>query len=71
MKKIGILFGKENSFPPAFVERVNSKGVKGVEAEFVKVEELKQGEPTPYAVIIDRISQDTDLFHLSFVFVDC
>ncbi len=25
MKKIGILFGQENTFPPAFVERVNSK----------------------------------------------
>ena len=27
MKKIGILFGQENTFPPAFVERVNSKGI--------------------------------------------
>src|SRR5207302_3774829 len=25
MKKIGILFGQEHSFPPAFVERVNQK----------------------------------------------
>jgi hypothetical protein len=25
MKKIGILFGQEKTFPPAFVERVNSK----------------------------------------------
>jgi glutathione synthase/RimK-type ligase-like ATP-grasp enzyme len=62
MKKIGILFGKENSFPPAFVERVNSKGVKGVEAEFVKVEELVQGKPSGYAVIIDRISQDVPFY---------
>ena len=62
MKKIGILFGKENSFPPAFVERVNSKGVKGVEAEFVKVEELIQGKPSGYAVIIDRISQDVPFY---------
>ena len=62
MKKIGILFGKENSFPPAFVERVNSKGIKGVEAEFVKVEELIQGKPSGYAVIIDRISQDVPFY---------
>src|SRR5690606_35319449 len=61
-KKIGILFGKENSFPPAFVERVNSKDVKGVTAEFVKVEELRQGEPTGYAVILDRISQDVPFY---------
>ena len=62
MKKIGILFGKENSFPPAFVERVNSKNVKGVTAEFVKVDELIQGKPTDYAVIIDRISQDVPFY---------
>ncbi len=27
MKKIGILFGKERSFPTAFIDRVNSKAV--------------------------------------------
>src|SRR6187455_2938610 len=62
MKKIGILFGKENPFPPAFVERINSKGVSGVEAEFVKVDELIQGKPSGYAVIIDRISQDVPYY---------
>jgi hypothetical protein len=30
MKKIGILFGKERSFPMAFIEKVNSKGIDGV-----------------------------------------
>src|SRR5687767_10492770 len=62
MKKIGILFGKENSYPPALVERVNSKNVKGIEAEFVKVDELIQGKPCGYAVIIDRISQDVPYY---------
>ena len=33
MKKIGILFGQEHSFPPAFVERVNRKtGGKNIAA---------------------------------------
>ena len=58
MKKIGILFGKENSFPPAFVERVNSKGIKGVEAEFVKVEELIQGKPSILQGIPEKCSVD-------------
>jgi hypothetical protein len=62
MKKIGILFGKETTFPEAFVERVNSKGVKGVQAEFVKVEEVVQGKPSGYAVILDRISQDVPFY---------
>ena len=62
MKKIGILFGQENTFPQAFVERVNAKKVKGIQAEFVVVDELMQGEPTDYAVIIDRISQDVPFY---------
>ncbi|MEM9820062.1 MAG: hypothetical protein AAF985_03280 [Bacteroidota bacterium] len=62
MKKIGILFGQENTFPQAFVERVNQKNAKGVQAELLHVEELMQGEPTDYAVIIDRISQDVPFY---------
>ena len=62
MKKIGILFGKENTFPQAFVERVNSKKVKGITAEFVKIDKVLQGEADDYAVIIDRISQDIPFY---------
>ena len=62
MKKIGILHGKENSFPEAFVQRVNSKNIKNVYAERTRVDELMQGEPTPYAVMIDRISQDVPFY---------
>ena len=58
MKKIGILFGQENTFPQAFVDRVNSKKVSGVKAELLRAEELMQGKDTGYAVIIERISQD-------------
>ena len=62
MKKIGILFGKERSFPNAFIERVNSKGVEGIIAEPVSIDKVVQGEPTGYAVIIDRISQDIPFY---------
>ena len=62
MKKIGILFGKERSFPEAFVERVNSKGIDGITAEPVRIDKVMQGEPTEYAVIIDRISQDVPFY---------
>ena len=58
MKKIGILHGKERSFPDAFVERVNSKNIPGIMAEPVKIDKAMQGEHSGYAVIIDRISQD-------------
>jgi glutathione synthase/RimK-type ligase-like ATP-grasp enzyme len=62
MKKIGILHGKETSFPEALVERVNSKNVKGVHAERALVDELMQGEPSSYAVLFDRISQDVPFY---------
>jgi glutathione synthase/RimK-type ligase-like ATP-grasp enzyme len=62
MKKIGILFGKERSFPAAFIERVNSKQIDGIWAEPVVIDKVVQGEPTEYAVIIDRISQDVPFY---------
>ncbi|HRN74032.1 MAG TPA: hypothetical protein PLM81_12960 [Ginsengibacter sp.] len=62
MKKIGILFGKERSFPDAFVKRVNEKNVEGIMAEPVHIDKVMQGESSGYAVIIDRISQDIPFY---------
>ena len=47
MRKIGILYGRERSFPEALIERINSKNVKDIVAEPVKIEKVIQGEPTP------------------------
>jgi len=62
MKKIGMLFGKERSFPMAFIERVNSKKIDGIIAEPVYIDKVMQGEPSGYAVIFDRISQDVPFY---------
>jgi len=62
MKKIGVLFGKERSFPMAFVERINSKNISGISAEAVHISKAAQGEPSGYAVIVDRISQDVPFY---------
>ena len=62
MKKIGVLFGKERSFPSAFVERVNSKNIDGIMAEPVQIDKALQGVPSGYSVIIDRISQDVPFY---------
>ena len=62
MKKIGIIFGKERSFPDAFVARVNSKNIPGIVAEPVHISKAIQGDPSGYAVIIDRISQDVPFY---------
>lgn len=65
MKKIGILFGQENTFPQAFVDRVNHKAKEmnvDITAEFVNIDKVIQGEPLKYHVIIDRISQDVPFY---------
>ncbi len=62
MKKIGILFGQETTFPQAFVERVNEKNEDGILAEFVSIDKVVQGESSGYDVIIDRISQDVPFY---------
>ncbi|GJM36098.1 MAG: glutathione synthase [Saprospiraceae bacterium] len=65
-KKIGILFGKERSFPLAFVDRINEKAIKGIVAEPVKIDKVVQAAQSDYAVIVDRISQDVP-FYRSFL----
>jgi hypothetical protein len=62
MKKIGILFGQENTFPQAFIDRINEKKVSGIMAEAVSIDMVQQAAPTDYAVIIDRISQDVPFY---------
>ena len=65
MKKIGILFGQERSFPEAVIKRINDKAEKGITAEAVKIEKMFQNAPLGYAVIIDRISQDVPFYRAS------
>ncbi|MCI5083982.1 MAG: hypothetical protein MRY78_19950 [Saprospiraceae bacterium] len=62
MKKIGILYGQERSFPEAFIKRINEKNIDGIVAEAVTIDKVMQAEPTEYAVIIDRISQDVPFY---------
>jgi len=62
MKKIGILYGMERSFPEAFVERINKMGLKNIQAEPVSIDIVQQGVGDGYAVIIDRISQDVPFY---------
>ncbi len=63
MAKVGLLCGREFSFPPAFIARVNELGKKdGVTAEFVKLGGTKLNEPAEYRVILDRISHEVEYY---------
>jgi hypothetical protein len=62
MKKIGVLFGQERSFPMALIERINSRGITDIFAEPVRIDKVVQGVHQEYSVIIDRISQDVPFY---------
>ena len=62
MKKIGVLFGMENSFPGALVEHINAQNVAGLAAEFVETGAVHLDEVPKYSVIVDRISHDVPFY---------
>ncbi|MFM7358194.1 MAG: RimK family alpha-L-glutamate ligase [Sediminibacterium sp.] len=62
MKKIGILFGQERSFPEALIQTINERKIPNITAEPVHIDKVIQGEDSGYAVIIDRISQDIPFY---------
>jgi glutathione synthase/RimK-type ligase-like ATP-grasp enzyme len=62
MRKIGIIYGMENSFPGAVVERINALRVPDVYAEHIHIGGIRMAEPSGYRVIIDRISHDIPFY---------
>ncbi len=61
-KKIGILYGRERSFPLTLIDSINNKNIPGLHAESVQIDKVIQGEPSGYDVIIDRISHDVPFY---------
>jgi len=61
--KIGLLCGREYSFPPAFLERVNALGAAhGITADLVKLGGTRMDAPPEYRVIVDRISHEVEYY---------
>lgn len=66
-KRIGVLFGIENSLPGALVEEINARNVFGIRAEFALVGAESLPSTTAahelhYAVLIDRISHELPFY---------
>jgi hypothetical protein len=59
--EIGLIVGREWSFPPAFIEEVNGRGA-GVTAEYVRIGAPRMEERVEYAVIVDRISHEVPFY---------
>src|SRR3974390_1904056 len=66
MKRIGVLFGSENSFPSALVEHINARNLEGIKAEFVVTGAVPLDAAKRYSVIVDRISHEIP-FYRSFL----
>ena len=60
---VGLLCGREFSFPPAFIDRVNQLGAEhGITAEMARLGGTRMGEPARYKVIVDRISHEIEYY---------
>ncbi|MEO6325811.1 MAG: hypothetical protein ABIT01_12475 [Thermoanaerobaculia bacterium] len=68
-KKIGILFGQEDSFPWALMNEINTQAKasgEDIEAGPVEISHLTQEQSFDYSVILDRISHEV-LFYRTFL----
>ena len=60
-KTVGLLVGREWSFPPAFIEEV-ARRKAGVSVEYARVGATSMDQPCPYSVLIDRISHEVPFY---------
>jgi glutathione synthase/RimK-type ligase-like ATP-grasp enzyme len=65
MYKVGLLVGRERSFPDALIEEINGRDA-GVTAEYVQTGEVTTKETCSYDVILDRISHEV-VFYQAFL----
>ncbi len=61
VKQVGLVVGREWSFPPAFIEAVNTRD-EGVVASFAKFGGERMEETLPYDVLVDRISHEVPMY---------
>ena len=59
--RVGLMVGREWSFPPAFIDEVARRDA-GVVVEYVKLGAPRMDGPCPWRVIIDRISHEVPMY---------
>ena len=60
---VGLLVGRENTFPAPFLERVSKQGARqGVRAELALLGGARELEEPRYAVLVDRISHEVPYY---------
>jgi hypothetical protein len=59
--RVGLLVGREGTFPQALLDEINRRNV-GVTAEYVKLGGVPMAEKCKYDVIVDRISHEIPFY---------
>jgi len=62
MKRVGILVGREKTFPDELIKRVNERSGGQVLAEFIKLGGVRHDAPPAYDLVIDRISHEVPFY---------
>ena len=62
MKRVGILAGREVTFPESIIKSINEKGNGEVVAEMVTVGGIRLDQDKKYDIIIDRISHEVPYY---------
>lgn len=62
MKRVGILVGRERTFPDALIKNINERGHGDTVAEFIKLGGIRHDDPPRYDLVIDRISHEVPYY---------
>jgi len=62
MKRVGILVGREKTFPEALIRNINERGQGAITADFITMGGVRYDAPPPYDLVIDRISHEVPFY---------
>ena len=62
MKRVGILVGREQTFPDALIKNINERGKGKTIAEYITLGGVRHDLPPAYDLIIDRISHEVPFY---------
>ena len=62
MKRVGILVGREKTFPEVLIARINERGRGETVAEYIKLGGIRHDAPPKYDLVIDRISHEVPFY---------
>jgi len=62
MKRVGVLVGREKTFPDALINNLNERGNGLVVAEYLKLGGVRHDAPPQYDLVVDRISHEVPFY---------